>query len=96
MRTGCDAVRLRRGGYYPPGCFPYGKTTSAQSADNGTIKHLMMKFGGIVSEHGTFGTIKHLMMKFGGIVSEHGTFGIIGTLPGQCVFAQKFATLAGG
>ena len=23
-----------RGGYHPPGCFPVGKTTSAQSADN--------------------------------------------------------------
>ena len=34
MRTGCDAVRLRRGGYYPPGCFPMGKTTSAHCADN--------------------------------------------------------------
>ena len=26
--------RLRRGGYQPPGCFPTGETTSAQSADN--------------------------------------------------------------
>ena len=26
--------RLRRGGYHPPGCFPSGETTSAQSADN--------------------------------------------------------------
>ena len=25
---------VRRGGYHPPGCFPHGKTTSAQSADN--------------------------------------------------------------
>ena len=45
---------LRRGGYQPPGCFPHGETTSAQSADNGTIKHFTMKFSGIMSERGTF------------------------------------------
>ena len=33
LPTGCDAVRLRRGRYYLPGCFPIGETTSAQSAD---------------------------------------------------------------
>ena len=30
-----DVARTkRRGGYYPPGCFPSGETTSAQCADN--------------------------------------------------------------
>ena len=53
IRTGCDAVRLRRGGYQPPGCFPVRKTTSAQSADNGIIEHLQMKFGGIMLKRGT-------------------------------------------
>ena len=54
MRTGCDAVRLRRGGYYPPGCFPMGKTTSAHCADNWSIEHLPMEFDGTMSKHGIF------------------------------------------
>ena len=34
---------------------PMGGTTSAHCADNGTIKHLQMKFRGIMSKHGAFG-----------------------------------------
>ena len=57
LPTGCDAVRLCRGRYYLPGCFPIGETTSAHRADNGTIKHLQMKFGGTMSKYGILATL---------------------------------------
>ena len=61
-RNFCSVIRWHspcRGGYQPPGCFPSGETTSAQSADNGTTEHLKMKFGGIMSKHRVFATLLH-------------------------------------
>ena len=43
----------------PPGYFPMGEITSAQSADNGATEHLQMKFGGTMSKHGIFTTLLH-------------------------------------